>query len=625
MFRAEIPSQYVRDSEAALGVRMITEKLPHHLYRRAGGQEGLGKSRMARGRGKCSSSHKGRHLKTMRTKRTLLVGLVGLLLAATAAAQFDGPAPLAWRWWQPTKIAPSGAPVLSDTSLFTAVGGRVFALDRASGNLVWRFPAVEPIDGVFRTTPILVNKTLVAVGDNKVVYGVNAETGSLKWSYNLPVASRGQAILVDKYVVLALTDNKLITLNPEDGKPFWSAPYNIFAGIQGQISSYGTNILFFTQRNELQSLNLVTQKYNWSRPPRFSQVAPDATPVVYNDFVYLNSGPYLISIIASSGTVKWQRPTGLNLAFSPAVSTDGILVVSQDGEIGGFSADRGDPLPGFKKPVKLDSFALSRPVSAGSKFFLPTTNGAINLIDATNSKTLWSYIIRPIGEVTVDNGNNAGGGFPGGGAPGGPGGGRNGGGGMGAQNNATTKVTFIRASGPPVLGGKTLYIPAQDGSILAFDNEIGVDLTAPVVKMLFPNSGEQVSPQSPLRLIFTVADEASGINESTLKVEIDGVEFEHELDRAGQLTVYFNVASKKQNVTGTAPVTKLVNPTLSDGRKTIVVTVSDWLGNVAKQTYQLVIDNTLRPITLPGSQTNQGGPPGGGGRNGPGGGDGGRP
>jgi hypothetical protein len=60
------------------------------------------------------------------------------------------------------------------------------------------------------------------------------------------------------------------------------------------------------------------------------------------------------------------------------------------------------------------------------------------------------------------------------------------------------------------------------------------------------------------------------------------------------------------------------NRPLSDGRKSIIVTVSDWIGNVRKVEYFLQIDNSLPGVRLPGSNPQNSGGPGGGGP-GPGG------
>lgn len=142
----------------------------------------------------------------------------------------------------------------------------------------------------------------------------------------------------------------------------------------------------------------------------------------------------------------------------------------------------------------------------------------------------------------------------------------------------------MAASAPAILSGTMLLVPARDGSLIAFDKDLGVDLTPPKVKMTFPNPGEQVSGQQ-LYLMFTLEDEASGVNPSTLKVTVDGQPLEYKLQRDGTVLVYFSNFGK--------------NKPLSDGRKDIVLSVSDWLGNQAEQHFALSIDNNLRPLTAP--------------------------
>jgi hypothetical protein len=157
------------------------------------------------------------------------------------------------------------------------------------------------------------------------------------------------------------------------------------------------------------------------------------------------------------------------------------------------------------------------------------------------------------------------------------------------------------------LDGDTMLVLAQDGSLLAFDKNHGVDLTPPSVKMTWPTPGDLVSGQPPLQLVFKIEDEASGINTKTLKILVDGQEMENEFGRDGLAIVRVSSLGK--------------NKPFTDGRKTITVIVADWLGNEARKDFTLVIDNTLRPLTPP-AQTQPGQGAGGGGKGGLGGGGG---
>ncbi len=585
----------------------------------------------------------------MRTIRTITVGLAALAFSACAFAQFDGPAPVAWRFFQPTTVASSGAPLVIANTIYSAIGSRVIALDHDTGNLKWRFPAIDPIAGVFKGTPLSVAGVLVAAGDNKTIYGIDPETGRSKWTFITEFPVIGDPVVVGNYVAYATSDDKLNVIDPATGQAVWKSPFPIHDGIYGNIASINNSILVFTRNNDLLSVNTLDPKIEWHQ--RFSQLPPAATPVVNGGEVFVTSGPYLIKINGATGFPTWQVSTPGQLNFEPSVSDKGILVLTSDGQA--LLYDRnGKPIrhtgvpqtpnadyysPGGAQVVlengsstsaqkvttnatNLGSFPVVKPTPVGDLYIVPTSNGAINLIDPYKGEILWSYVVRPFetspssstasgagpgglagGPGGPPGGAGGPGGFPGGpGGPGGFGGGRQGPGkgggsgpggpGSGKGSGRTTdksepeKVISVAASAPAILSGTMLLVPARDGSLIAFDKDLGVDLTPPKVKMTFPNPGEQVSGQQ-LYLMFTLEDEASGVNPSTLKVTVDGQPLEYKLQRDGTVLVYFSNFGK--------------NKPLSDGRKDIVLSVSDWLGNQAEQHFALSIDNNLRPLTAP--------------------------
>gem|GEM_PF-568340 len=603
--------------------------------------------------------------------RRLMFGMAALAMAGSALAQLDGPAPLAWRWLYPTTVAPSGAPLVSGNAVFTAVGGRVFSVDRESGNLNWRFPQLDPIPGAFRSAPVLIGDTLIAVGDNKIAYGIDPTTGKSKWNLNIPNVPIGQIVIVsNKYAVVALSNNKLFAIDAASGDPFWSAPVDVEGGIVGGIAAFQDNILAFTGDQKLVSININTQKAAWKR--QFDSVNSASSPAVTADSIYVASSTFLVSLNPGSGTPRWQVNTQMQLAYSPAVSSEGILVTSADGNVKVYGFDK-DLIT--KKPIVLVGGPVANPSPAGSKFVVATSNGAINLIDPKAGVVTWSYIMRPLPISTPPagaaggafggggfpggppggfggGGAPSGGGFGGGGFPGGPpgggfgggqpgggfgggaqgggargggatgGGGKSGGGGglaggpggglgAGGATVATLPPVFITASGPAVLSGTQLLVPTRDGSIFSFSKELGVDLTPPKITMLFPNPGDQVSGQPPLYLHFKLEDEASGLNESTLKILVDGKPLDYERARDGSYVIRFSTSG--------------ANRILNDGRHVFTVLGNDWMGNEGKQEFTLTIDNSIPPIKLltPPSANGNGGPSAGGGTGGGAGGAGG--
>lgn len=533
----------------------------------------------------------------MLTTRLLAAGLASIVAASMAYADFDGPAPLAWRWVQPTNATVKGSPLIDGDSVYVAVGQRAFALDKATGNQKWRFPLVDPIDGYFIGAPVNMNGTLVITADNHKIYGVDAATGQQKWAYLSRPAFIGAAVKAGKYVAVARNDQSIMAINPEDGTPVWvdsetkeERPIKMIYGITGQLTTAGDDVLVTDNNNELVSLNMVTKKPNWTA--NFTTLDYTAQPTVVGDLIVINSGQYLTGVRTETGRGAWQIPLGYSVKVGPAVSGEGIFIVDENGSCVYYDMN-GRRVT--KQPIELGSFPLARPAVSGKMFIVPTTNGALNLVDPMTGKVTWSYLMRPMGVFYTESGssNNNNPGI-------GKGSGSN-------TQNAPDRIWTVQAAGTPVVSGDTLLVLARDGSLLAFDKNTGVDLTPPSVTMSWPHPGDQVNGES-LEVLFKIEDEASGINDPTLKITVDGSPLDVEFGREGVASARFSLASK--------------NKPLTNGRKVFHVTVSDWMGNTANQDYVLTIDNnlpkTVRPTT-PNNNNGSGAPGKPGGRGGKGG------
>lgn len=519
----------------------------------------------------------------MRNTRCLAVGLAMLTIVPAAFAQFVGPAPIAWRWQQSTAAAPAGSPIVVGDVVYVAVGGRMYAIERETGNQLWRFPAGEPIPGNFRNGMTIADGVAVAVSDGNLVYGVDAKTGAAKWTANSPSGILGTPVSVGKSVVYAQGDNTLMGYN-SDGTPLWSeGPLKVQDGLYRNLVAMGDTVVFFSPVGSIEAVRVTTRKLAWKVP--MDSVSPSSVITPFGDNLYVNSGNYLVCINGVKGTGKWQVPFSENLMLGPAVGPDGIAVVNIDGKVY-FTDLNGRRVT--KTPIDLGSLPSCAPSVVGTNFMFPTTNGGLQLLDPKTGVVLWNYIIPSL--VTTSSSAPAGGGLGGGGL----GGGALGGG--GAQTSTTPAKRYNpEVAGPVVNVGNTLLALIRDGSLIAFDRNLGVDRTGPSVKMVWPIPGSQISGQPPLQFMFELLDDTSGINESTFEVKVDGVLMEKELKRDGTATVNFSTFGK--------------NKPMSDGRKEVVVTVRDWMGNETVAKYVLLIDNSL-PALRP--KTDQNGVGGGG-------------
>lgn len=501
----------------------------------------------------------------MNPKARLSSSLLGLgLLASIGNAQIDGPTPLAWRWMQSAKVAPSGTPLVAGKFVYVSVENRLYALNTDTGNEKWKFPKLDPEPGNFRGAPILVDKTLVVATDAARVYGVDPADGTMKWSYRLwpNVAILGSPVSAGGLVIFAQSDNTLMALKPDTGEAAWEKPMPLSSSLSGGLAVHGDSVILLNNLNEMLSVSPVTQKVNWRA--RFETLSAGTTPVVFGDLIFVSSGPYLVAVNAIRGNGRWNVNLGESLLVGPAVSAEGIVAVSRQGRI--FHLDL-NGRRGMKEVIDLGSGPAVQPSAIGTKFLIPTTNGSLNLLDPKKGEILWSYVVRPIGGIEQSKTAPT----------------------VTAGMVVDNRVLSIPAAGQAVLAGSTMLMLAKDGSLLAFDRQIGVDLTPPSVQMLWPPAGAQTAGTAPLEFIFKVDDEATGLDPKTLKIDINGKPMKFDVGRDG-------IAVARISSDPNGP-----NPPLSDGRTTITISVADWIGNALTKSYTLSIDNQLAPLVRPGS------------------------
>lgn len=517
---------------------------------------------------------------------------VAVGLTAQVSAQVTGPVPLAWRFTGTTTQSPAGAPIIQGDNVYIAVGTRVYCLDIATGNRKWQAPAIDPIDGLFNSNMLMLDDTIYASASNKTLYAIDPSNGNIKWTYVAPGAIIGAPISAGKQVVLNIDGRSFMAVSAETGKPSFQTPERVFNGIRGNIFTVGTDVFYFTQRMELYSTNVSTRKATLIT--RFSLLPSNNAPQVFGNNIYAVSGNNLVSI-RPSGAPRFQKNLGKTLVFGPAVSAEGIAVVSDDGTMILLDTN-GSPktIPGSKgKEMRIDlgSRPITAPSVVGKLYAVATANGAINLVDPAKGELVWSYTIRPVTaglKVSSSSGS-------------GPATGT----GRSSGSNQDTDLISIPAAGPVVGGGNSMFVLATDGSLLCFDGQNGVDLTGPSVKVIWPAAGLQISTtstQAPQDIYFQLADDATGINEKSIKVTLNGKSLDYTFSRDGVLTLRFGPGTK--------------NGTLQDGRAVIEITVADWMGNVTTSKTSYMIDNTLPPLTRPGGQPGSGPGGAGGGRGG---------
>ncbi len=535
------------------------------------------------------------------TYRAVALAVLGMANIA-AYADVDGPAPVAWRWAESTSAVPAGEPQIDGNNVYVAVGGRIYCIDRITGNTNWRYPAGEPIAGNFRQGCTLANGKIVAASDDKSVFAVGTD-GKLAWQYLSPDNIVSNVIITGNSVVFGTSKEELNCIDLTNGTPAWSKPIAVADGVNSKLGQIGDNVLYSTRRGALIALNPITQREAWNT--KFSRLAPQGSFSVFSDRVYVNSGTFLVCLRGFNGSTIWQQNVGTALDMAPAAYVDGVATVGRDGKLYSYNLS-GRPL--FPKGVSLQATSVASPTFVGSLVCTVMTNGTINLINPTTGDAVWNYTMQ----APVNNAESA----TTGGRQGGPGVGGGGSssaaGGAGApgagQTTEPAKIDYTQAVGSAIAVGDSLSVITRDGSVFLFDKKLGVDMTAPSAEQVWPLPGNEFAGKAPLEIIIKVEDTGVGINPDTIKIDIDGTEYIGEFRREGYISIKVSA--------------RTVNKALQNGRRKLTLQVSDWLGNKTTKVLNLTIDNTLPALGSPkadnaagdGSRSGVGGFGGDGGR-----------
>jgi outer membrane protein assembly factor BamB len=252
-----------------------------------------------------------------------------------------------------------------------AAGGALHALDRQTGEEVWR-AALDRGDGILSTPAVVDGVVYVATHDG-VVLAVDAATGAQGWRVLLDTEVFYSSLAVeDGRLHVGDTGGRLYALDIEDGRRVWDVEIG-----DGNAWSMGTAAVAGGQvyavasaarvdePSELVALDAETGTARWTF------VAEDAgevrgIPAVADGRVYVPTtlgAVYALS--ARDGSVAWRFDRAREIsATSPTVVNDEVIVGTDDGWLHGIDAETGEEtrsLPEMTEGGYLTRAACSTP------------------------------------------------------------------------------------------------------------------------------------------------------------------------------------------------------------------------------------------------------------------------
>lgn len=532
----------------------------------------------------------------------LLLSAWAALPARIAAAQTMGSAveaPMAvlWKYTSVGYGNNPAAPVYADGTIYYASGKVVFAVDAKQGALKWRFPAdsATTLAATVITAPTVAGDT-VYVSALDGLYAFGTADGMKKWFINIPNGVAYSPIVFKDAVYVVGQNNRLYAADTKTGDllpGIWSIKGRAGLDMGGDATSgvsFSNGFIYYVTGNQvLHAIDLTSGALRYS-----SRIQGDvriALPVVTGETFYLATGSTL-SKYRTNGLLIWPLRLYSDAAAPPTVDAAGnAYVVTVDRYVYAINAQSRSI---WKKAVRVDEEVLASPLIADNLLIVTTARGGVNAFDLATGDLKWSYIMAP----------------------------------SATSPNYLPLITNIGST--PIAVGGTLFVLSDDGSLTAFRHD-APDSLPPTITRVVPEQGDYINGRPPFHISAKVSDAGSGVDVSTLHLQLDGKEIPRRplgtetSEKDGfvwesneGIIDYFTQESDAGR-----------GSNLSDGHHSVTISVKDWMGNAATKTWTFVVDDTIPRRAIkrsntqgngPGSSGGKGGGPGVGGSSGPGGG-----
>ena len=213
----------------------------------------------------------------------------------------------------------------------------VVAYDVKGDSVEWTFPTGAEV----YSSPTLFD-TLVVFGsyDGKV-YAVDKEDGQMVWEFDPGTGGKfySSPTIAGSRVYIGSFDNKMYALKINDGSQLWSYPTQGI--IQSSPISYGGFTIFGSNDGTLYCVDSFGVE-TWKVKTNDRIVS---SPYAYQQVIYVGSYDYSIyAINIIDGTIRWQFPTKALNKSTPMVYNNRLYVGSHEKQLFCLDPDKGDEI-----------------------------------------------------------------------------------------------------------------------------------------------------------------------------------------------------------------------------------------------------------------------------------------
>jgi outer membrane protein assembly factor BamB len=236
--------------------------------------------------------------------------------------------------WKKNIVDISSSPVLYEDKLLVGSGaGILWALDRQTGDLVWRFKT----SGSVISTPACHASSgdnsysaMICFGStNGRLYALESDSGSVIWEFDAGAGIYTSPAIKNGKVFFGSSKGELHALNLNDGSQLWS--YKIGTDLYSSPAVADSLVYFGSNDYCMYALNQNDGKLVWKY--RTSGLIR-SSPIAVGDMLFFGSydGNFYV-LDRFSGKLLWKYQTKGMISSSPAYSDGKVYIASEDGHL----------------------------------------------------------------------------------------------------------------------------------------------------------------------------------------------------------------------------------------------------------------------------------------------------
>lgn len=283
--------------------------------------------------------------------------------------------------------------------------GNLYALDEATGKLVWQVAA----GGEIMTQPVVYKDTILFGTGGGAFYAVTTD-GKAKWSFPAGDAVFSSPVLDETGTVYFGTNGaKFFALNAETGQMKWSFDKASYS-IESKPCVAGDRVYFGAWDGNLYCLDKKNGQQIWAKPGPYCQkkfsryYAPaDNGPIATGDMVFITDRGYKAGAYKADGSYVNDIASGCSAL---GLGADGKSLYVRSTGAGLSKIDfSGKKL--WTSAATGGGFAIS-PLEVGGVVYTCSNRGNLQAVDPASGAVKWTYQVSPklyvMGGVSVNNG-----------------------------------------------------------------------------------------------------------------------------------------------------------------------------------------------------------------------------